>query len=308
MRKCKSFFVTFIVAVTLASNSKVYGMLYSPNLKFYFSETEFLNYRVIGNGEKTIIYLHGFGASNRTWDDIIPYLNVSDTKFIFFDLIGAGFSSKPKNADYSMRANALVIKSFIKQHDLSDYALVGHSFGGGVSLLVTLEFLESPAHRPSALVLLDAAAYKTKLPFFVDHLRVPLLSNVLLAITSPEFQAKYTLERLYFDKRKVTHDKVGRYSFFMSMEGQSNALIETARQIIPEDFARYVSQYRNIDIPALVLWGRQDTALPLEDGKRLSKEIPKAKLAIIEDCGHNVQEEQPKDVARLINGFLADLW
>ena len=167
------------MAVTLAGNLKVHGMLYSPDQQFFFSKTEFVNYRVIGNGEKTVIFLHGFGASNRTWDDIIPHLNSPNTNFILFDLIGAGFSSKPRSADYSMRANALVIESFIREHNLRDYAIVGHSFGGGVSLLTTLKFLESTAHRPSALVLLDAAAYETKLPFFVDQLRIPLLRRGL---------------------------------------------------------------------------------------------------------------------------------
>jgi pimeloyl-ACP methyl ester carboxylesterase len=296
------------VAVTLAGNLKVHGMLYSPDQQFFFSKTEFVNYRVIGNGEKTVIFLHGFGASNRTWDDIIPHLNSPNKKFVLFDLIGAGFSSKPRSADYSMRANALVIESFIREHDLRDYAIVGHSYGGGVSLLTTLEFLESTAHRPSALVLLDAAAYETKLPFFVDYLRVPLLSNILLAVTPSDFQARYTLEKLYFDKAKVTQEKVERYSFFMSIKGHNNALIETARQIILKDFSRYAGRYKDITIPTLVLWGRQDTAVPLEDGKKLSKDIPTAKLVIIEDSGHNIQEEQPKDVARLINGFLGDVY
>lgn len=296
------------MAVTLAGILKVHGMLYSPDQQFFFAKTEFVNYRVIGNGEKTVIFLHGFGASNRTWDDIIPNLNLPNTNFILFDLIGAGFSSKPRNADYSMRANALVIKSFIREHNLRDYTLVGHSFGGGVSLLATLEFLRNTAHRPSALVLLDAAAYETKLPFFVEDLRVPLLGNILLAVTPNDFQARNTLEKLYFDKAKVTQEKVERYSFFMSIEGHNNALLETARQIKLEDFSRYSKQYKDITIPTMVLWGRQDTAVPLEDGKKLSKDIPTAKLVIIEDSGHNIQEEQPKDVARLINGFLGDVW
>ena len=94
----------------------------------------------------------------------------------------------------------------------------------------------------------------------------------------------------------------------MSLKGHNNALIETARQIILKDFSRHAGQYKDITIPTLVLWGRQDTAVPLENGRKLSEDIPAAKLVIIEDSGHNIQEEQPKDVARLINGFLGDVW
>lgn len=282
-------------------------MLYSPDHQYSFSKTDFVNYRVIGKGQKKIIFLHGFGASNRTWDDIIPYLNLPNTQFILFDLKGAGFSSKASTTKYSMRANACVILSFIREHNIRDYALVGHSFGGGVSLIVTLERLQSTAHRPSALVLLDAAAYETKLPFFVAYLRVPLLSDILLAVTPSKFQAQYTLAKLYFDKAKVTQEKVMRYAFFMSMKGHNKALIQTARQITPQDWHN-VGGYKNITIPTLILWGRQDTVVPLKYGKNLSKDIPTAKLEIIDDSGHNIQEEQPKDVARLINGFLGDVW
>jgi pimeloyl-ACP methyl ester carboxylesterase len=58
----------------------------------------------------------------------------------------------------------------------------------------------------------------------------------------------------------------------------------------------------------LGVFGTGCRPVPLEDGKKLSKDIPTAKLVIIEDSGHNIQEEQPKDVARLINGFLGDVW
>jgi pimeloyl-ACP methyl ester carboxylesterase len=66
-----------------------------------------------------------------------------------------------------------------------------------------------------------------------------------------------------------------------------------------------VRRYSEITIPALVLWGRQDPVLPLDQAKRLSREIPGASLGIIENCGHNVQEEQPGEVARLMKDFLA---
>ena len=284
-----------------------YGMLYSPDQQYFFSRTDFLNYRVIGKGQKIVIFLHGFGASNRAWDDIIPYLESPNTCFIFIDLKGAGFSSKRRTAEYSMRSNACVVSSFIRDHNLRDYALVGHSFGGGVALLVTLEFLYSTSQRPSALMLLDAAAYETRLPFFVDYLRVPLLSEILLAVTPSDLLARYTLKKLYFDKAKVTPEKVERYAFFMSIKGHNTALIETARQITPQDW-RNVGLYESITIPTLVLWGRQDTVVSLEYGKKLSKDIPRANLEIIEESGHNIQEEQPRDVARLINGFLENVW
>jgi pimeloyl-ACP methyl ester carboxylesterase len=283
---------------------KVNGMDFTPDNKYFYSTDQYLNYRVLGKGKKTIIFLHGFGASSRTWDDVTPYLDVNDSKLIFFDLIGAGFSSKPKTADYSMMANALAIAKFIKENEIDNYIFVGHSFGGGVALLSTIQLMEESNFSPEALVLIDAAAYRVELPFFVENLRIPLLSNLLLAITSTEFQARYTLEKIYYDKNKVTNAKVYRYAFFMSLEGHDHAMIQTAKQIIPKNFQNYVNRYSDLKMPSLILWGRQDPALPLENGKRLSIQMPSAKLSIIDECGHNPQEEQPEQSAREINAFL----
>lgn len=167
--------------------------------------------------------------------------------------------------------------------------------------------LEEPKFNPEALILIDAAAYKTELPFFINNLRIPLLSNLLLAVTNTEFQARYTLEKIYYDKNKVTGEKVARYAYFMSLEGHDNAMIQTAKQIIPNDFQVYVNQYGALKIPVLILWGRQDTAIPLESGKKLSAQIPGASLSIIEKSGHNPQEEQPEKTADEINLFIKSI-
>ena len=56
VRKCKLLSGSFFVAVTLAGNLRVYRMRYSPDQKFFFSKTGFVNYRVIGKGEKKVIF------------------------------------------------------------------------------------------------------------------------------------------------------------------------------------------------------------------------------------------------------------
>jgi pimeloyl-ACP methyl ester carboxylesterase len=210
-------------------------MKYEPDQKHFFSDTGFLNYRTVGQGKRTVIFLHGFGASSRTWDDLLPCLEGIDARFILFDLIGAGFSSRAATTDYTMRANASAIMSFIKEREIRDYVLAGHSFGGGVALHIVLQSLADAEIRPSALMLMDAAAYESQLPFFVRYLKMPLVSGVLLKLVPPRFQARFTLRRLYFDTAKVTPEKVDRYAFFLAMKGYNGALAATARQISPKD-------------------------------------------------------------------------
>lgn len=279
-------------------------MNFHPDRKHYFKKDQFLNYREIGEGNQTIIFLHGFGASNRTWDDVLPYFRLKKYRLILVDLIGSGFSSIPVDSDFSMATNADAVIDFIKSNKLRNYVLVGHSFGGGVVLNAVLKLDSSDTPKPNALILLDTAAYDTGLPFFVDHLRIPLLGRFLLTVTPPSLRARYTLERIYFDKSKVTNDKVNRYAYFFSLPGSDSALLESAKQIIPDNYADLTGKYKTIDLPTLILWGAQDTALSIDGGRRLAGEMPKAKFVVIDKCGHNPQEEHPEESAREIEEFL----
>ena len=279
----------------------------TPGNKFYFSSTNYLNYRVIGNGKRKIIFLHGFGSSHRTWDDILPYLMLSNSQLIFFDLIGAGFSSKQKISDYSMVANAKAISKYLKDNHIIDFTLIGHSFGGGVALLSTIKMRHDSDITPSSLILIDPAAYKTKLPFFIKNLTIPIISRSILNLINIKLQARFTLEKLYYDKSKVTDEKVERYAYFMSLQGHDRTLMETAKQIIPENLSRYTQQYDSFEMPVLVLWGRNDNVIDIEFGRKLSDEIPNGKLTVIENCGHIPQEEQPEITAYEINSFLKQL-
>lgn len=282
------------------------NLSYAPDSSYEYKKNQFLNYREIGGSGKTLILLHGFGASNRTWDDVLPHLKKLGFHLILVDLIGSGFSSIPKDSDYSMEANADAIIGFIKSKNVKQYVLIGHSFGGGVVLNIALSLNErsSSVLKPDGLVLIDSAAYDTGLPFFVEHLRVPLLGRFLLTVTPPRFRARYTLERIYFDKSKVTSEKVDRYAFFLSRQDSDTALLESAKQIIPKNYADLTKQYKTLHFPTLILWGAQDTTLSIEGGQRLAAAMPDARLILIDKCGHNSQEEQPAEVARQIENFL----
>lgn len=294
-----------VITILLGCTSmQANDMNFHPDHKHYYKKEQFLNYREIGEGNKTIVFLHGFGASNRTWDDIIPFLQLKEYRLILVDLIGSGFSSIPINSDFSMSANADAIIDFIKSKKLQNYVLVGHSFGGGVVLNIVLKLDSFQIPKPNALILLDTAAYDTGLPFFVDNLRIPLLGRFLLTVTPASLRARYTLEKIYFDKSKVTNDKVNRYAYFLSFPDSDSVLLESAKQIVPYNYAALTDKYKTISIQTLILWGAQDTALSIEGGRRLASEIIKTQFVVIDKCGHNPQEEQPEETAYEIEKFL----
>lgn len=58
-----------------------------------------------------------------------------------------------------------------------------------------------------------------------------------------------------------------------------------------------------ITTPTLVLWGREDSWIPLERGEELHRMIPESAFKIIDDAGHLVIEEKPDEVVKEILDF-----
>jgi pimeloyl-ACP methyl ester carboxylesterase len=102
----------------------------------------------------------------------------------------------------------------------------------------------------------------------------------------------------------------------MQDEQLCNNIKEMNRRVGPEIFMRHQAAImgrpdsRNdlskIKCPTLILCGRQDALTPLEVHEEMSSTIPKARLAIIEDCGHMTTMERPHAVTALLRDLLVN--
>jgi pimeloyl-ACP methyl ester carboxylesterase len=59
----------------------------------------------------------------------------------------------------------------------------------------------------------------------------------------------------------------------------------------------------SIDVPSLLIWGREDRVVPLQIGQRLARELKHSALSIIERCGHMPHEERPDEVIAAVKRF-----
>lgn len=271
---------------------------------YNYSPTVRINYETHGTATRPLILLHGFGASLESWRDIQPLLS-TDYRLYLLDLKGFGLSSRPRDNAYSIADQADIVRAFVVAHDLKDAVIVGHSYGGSVALLTYLSLLDhQAADRVSSLVLIDAPAYKQKLPFFVAALRRPVLNRLVLNLVPARTRAAHVLRRLFYDVGKVTDSRVHRYAKYFDLPGSHYSFIEAARQVVPPEPAAVSSRLQEVAVPTLILWGDHDEAVPLSSGKRLQSELPNATLHVVAEAGHIPHEEQPGIVAQHLIKFL----
>ena len=264
-----------------------------------------LRLAVIEKGEgRPILLLHGFATSSFTWQGVEPELSKRH-RVIEVDLRGFGASDKPIDEHYSVFDQADAIEALIEQENLKDLTVIGHSFGGGVTLALALKSAQQSHPRIRNIVLINSVAYKQPIPIFFQLLRIPMLGEVSMTLVPPEVQAAQGLRLAYYDHGKITRRAIAEYASTLYSPAAKHALMKTVEQLIPPNVEEIADRYKTITVPALVLWCRDDKVVPSIFGQRLKSDLPSSELIVFADCGHMPQEEKPVDTARAIEGFLA---
>jgi pimeloyl-ACP methyl ester carboxylesterase len=262
-----------------------------------------LYYEEQGSGPPLLL-IHGFGASTFTWRHVAPEL-ARNHRVVAVDLKGFGQSDKPFDGRYSIYDQAELLAQLIEDKDLRDLTVVGHSFGGGVALLLALEAKERLQGRITRLALLDSIAYPQNIPVFFRMLDMPVVSQLGIRMVPPSVQTRLALQIAYFDDSKITPEEIEAYAAPLKTAAGKHAIIHSARQIMPEDIETLSERYKTIDLPTLILWCDHDRIVPLEVGIRLRRTLPNSSLKLVEECGHMPQEEQPERTLALLQDFLA---
>jgi len=261
-----------------------------------------LAYRDEGKGQP-ILLIHGFGANLYTWRHIEPKL-AARHRVISIDLKGFGGSEKPFDENYSLFDQADLVANFIEQQNLNDLTVVGHSFGGGVTLALVLDKRPALRGRIKRLVLIDTIAFPQKIPIFLKALRTPVVAQVGTTVTPPYVQAQTALKLAYYDDTKISFEDISAYAQPLATPAGRHALIQTARHMDPENFTPMIQHYGTIEQPTLILWCSEDKVVPIRVGRELHSALPNSSLQVFNDCGHLPHEEKSQQSADAILSFL----
>ncbi len=261
-------------------------------------QTVALHAEVQGNGPP-LVMLHGFGASSYSFSKIVPALSKHFTVYAL-DLKGFGKSPKPDDHRYSVYDQAVLVKQFLHEHHLKNVILLGHSYGGGVALLVTL----MDPSRIKKLVLIDSASYDQQLPKLIRWLKIPLFGKLGFYLLPATLEVKESYRYAFYDDSKIPEDIVREYARNLYLPNARTAYLQAVETLIPEDIDTISKRYRTIRVPTLILWGADDIVIRKEKAYRLHHDIPHSILKIIPQCGHIPHEEKPEETLKILEKFM----
>jgi pimeloyl-ACP methyl ester carboxylesterase len=242
-----------------------------------------------------LVLVHGLFASHRSFEDLFELLGAR-FHVIAPDLPGFGESEKPSPARYAygVEAHAEAVADLIAAFGVGRACVLGHAMGGAVALTLAAEHPE----LVQRLVLEDALAYPAPPGFKLRLPLVPVVGGVVFkqlygrALFGAIFREMYGLE--------TPAERVDwHYDAFNGPSARESAHAVMRANL---DTRPVVARLSRIVAPTLVLWGRDDRVYPVTAASRLAREIPGAKLEIM-DAGHAPHEEKPREVVALLTEF-----
>ena len=259
-----------------------------------------------GHGNPVVL-LHGLGGSTYSWRFIAPVLARSH-RVIAIDLKGFGRSDKIFDTAYSAADQARLIAGFLTQRGLSNVTLVGHSFGGMVALLTTIELKRRDPTRIRQLVLIDVPALPQKLTPIVALMQQPVLPYALLTAIPAGIVTRVAIgtSSMRNLSRRYTQAYADAYAEPFYDAAARHAYIQTARQIAPALSPRELAlTYARVSQRTLLVWCTNDEVVPLSTGRSLASLMPHARLEQIGGCNHAPTDEAPAALASRLVRFLS---
>jgi pimeloyl-ACP methyl ester carboxylesterase len=259
-----------------------------------------LHYVVAGRGP-AVVLLHGLGGFAESWRGTAEALASRATVFAL-DLPGFGRSAKPRTT-YRLAYFARALHAFLEASGLGQASLVGHSLGASIAVTYALTH---PARVERLALVAGLVPGFTFRPSWGHRLiALPIVGEALsLCGSAPLYKA--ALARCFHTPRPADVDFLVEHDYQERTGPHARAAwLATARHIRAELVDRRADYRRalaTLDLPVLLVHGRQDPAVPARHAGEAAAGIPRAALRWVDTCGHFPHLEHPEAV----NGWLTE--
>lgn len=235
----------------------------------------------------TLVFLHYWGGSGRTWNAVADHLAGRDILTIDFRGWGRSFDLP---GPYTLQQFADDTLAVIESTDVNDFVLVGHSMGGKVAQLVA-------AQRPVGLrgaILVGSGPATPAAAITAEYQEA--LSHAYDSDTSVAGARDHILTATPLS------DEAAAGVIADSLAGQDAARLEWPLRGIAVDISRFTKM---IDVPTLVIAGEHDQVEPVEVlRENLLPYLSDAGFRVLGGSGHLIPLEAPAALAAAIAEFV----
>lgn len=264
------------------------------NLKINVNNFD-LSYDDVGDGSIPIIFLHGYPFDKSMWKRQLDFLEPS-YRAIACDIRGFGKSTDEESSlSIDLFGDDLI--QFMDKLNIDKAIVCGLSMGGYLALNVMNRF---PSHFEALILcdtqcIADTAEGKQKRYEIIEKIKAEGVSDF------NEGFIKKVFHKDSITTKKEVVDQLRKVVFSNSQHSITQGFAALA------EHSETCSTLEKINIPTLIICGREDQVTPLAQSEFMNKKIKGSILYVIDDAGHVSNLEQPKEFNKYLGEFLTDL-
>jgi pimeloyl-ACP methyl ester carboxylesterase len=251
-----------------------------------------------GSGDPVLL-IHGFPETLQGWRYATPALAEHFT-VIAPDLPGCGKSDKPGDFSYTPSALAAFLADFLGALGVEKTHVVGTDTG----LSVATAFVGRYPGKTNRVVLSAGTIYPEDVHSWeIRMMTWPVVGR--LAMYSPflPLVVRKGLQKGFVDRGLVSRELYRECLDALRAPGGRGAALRMMRGF-GDDVEVLKKAVKEIRAPVLVLYADSDCYFSLKAGRRFAGEIEGAEFKVIENCGHFLQEEKPREYNKIVIEFL----
>ncbi|MBS0468555.1 MAG: alpha/beta fold hydrolase [Proteobacteria bacterium] len=256
------------------------------------------NYHDSGGQGAPVLLIHGSGPGVSAWANwrlVMPAL-AQHARVIAPDMVGFGYSERPAGLAYGMDAWVRQAVGLLDALGIARTDLVGNSFGGGLALALAIRHPE----RVRRLVLMGSVG----VPFAITE-----GLDAVWGYTPSVENMRAIMDYFAFNQGLMSDD-LARLRYEASarpgVQESYAAMFPAPRQRWVDAMASAEADIRALPHETLVIHGREDRVIPLDNAYTLADWLPRAQLHVYGRCGHWTQIEHAARFARLVGDFLTE--
>ncbi|WP_314171382.1 alpha/beta fold hydrolase [Streptomyces winkii] len=242
----------------------------------------------VGTGAHTVLVLHGWFGSSRSWQALLPHLNREAFGYVFLDYRGHG-DRRGETGRYSIAEAAGDVLAAADELGADRFSLLGHSMGGSVMQRV---YADAP-ERVRALVGVSPVP-ASGVPF--DEQSRQLFDGAADSAGSRraiiDFTTGNRLTGTWLDamvRHSLEHSDRDAFAAYLPAWADTD----------------FHTEIKGSDVPVQVIAGRHDPALGAETMRAtFGAWYPNLELEIFPDAGHYAMDESPVALATCVERFL----
>lgn len=248
-----------------------------------------------------LLLIHGFPTASWDWAVLWPAL-ASRFRTIGLDMLGFGWSAKPRDHDYRIADQADLQEALLRRLDIDACDVLAHDYGDTVAQELLARRVEARDARPairSACFLNGGLFPETHRAAFVQKLLASPAGGLVARLTGRRAVAR-NLRRIFGPGTPPDAEHLDGFWTLIDHDGGRAVLPRLIRYVEERRThrERWVGALRDTRTPLKLICGASDPISGAHMAQRYHELVPAADVTLLEGIGHYPQVEAPIDVER----------